>query len=367
MTALTDDILAQTVAAAQQYATQKEAAAALGIDVRTLQRRLASIRASDFSTDIPTGYKLGKIVRLVGPEGTKLEWQSLFPMAFSLEEEIPEWVNNVTPITPRERELELITDYDLTTVYPIPDFHLGQLSWGKETGKSYDLTIAADTLRTTVWNLMARTPYSRVAFILNLGDFFHADNNNWETEKSHNKLDGDGRIDKVMHLGLELMIWMIDLALDKHDEVIVVNLPGNHDPNLNKALTLALWARYQNHPRVRIDRTPGLVFAWQFGETMLAAHHGHTIKPAAMPGVMANYWPEMWGTTTYRYALLGHTHHHAKGLIDEHAGAIWEVLPALTAPDAYARGMGHKTLRNMTAITYHHENGEYVRHMETIS
>jgi hypothetical protein len=364
---LSDEILAQTLAASQQYATQGEAAASLGIDIRTLQRRLASIRTSGYSSDIPVGYKLGKVTRLVGPEGVSMEWQHLHPLAAQVDpaEELPEWLNRIEPVVPRDIP-PYPQDYDLTTVYAIPDLHLGQHSWGRETGVSYDLTIAESTLRTTVWNLMARSPNSRTAIILNLGDFFHADTDRWETEKSHNRLDGDSRIEKVMHLGVELMIWTIDLALDKHENVIVVNMPGNHDPNLAKALTLALWARYNGHPRVLVDTTPGLVFAWQFGSTMLAAHHGHTIKPAAMPGVMANYWPDMWGTTTYRYALLGHTHHTAKGLIDEHSGAIWEVLPALTAPDAYARGTGNKSLRSMKAITYHAEHGEYVRHTEAI-
>lgn len=368
---LSDEELARTLAATQEWATQAEAAKALGIDVRTLQRRLKAAATRDNLSSLPTGYRLGKVTRLVGPEGVHMEWQHLHPVVSNEEaigDTLPEWINNIIPITPHEPPSDSIfIENDLTTVYPIPDLHLGQHSWGAETGKSYDLTIANSMFRTTVWNLMARTPHSRVAFILNLGDFFHADSNKWETEKSHNRLDGDGRIDKVIHLGLELIIWMIDLALDKHEEVIVVNLPGNHDPNLSKALTLALWARYQDHPRVSVDRTPGLVFSWKFGTTMLAAHHGHTIKPQAMAGVMANYWPEIWGETTYRYALLGHTHHHAKGLIDEHSGAIWEVLPALTAPDAYARSMGNKTVRNMQAITYHAEYGEYVRHTEVIA
>lgn len=367
---LSDEVLAQTLEAANQYATQGEAAAALGIDVRTLQRRLKAAATRDNLSSLPTGYRLGKVTRLVGPKGVHMEWQHLHPIQQSISnitDDIPEWIKAIEPIQPKYPHWEVGSDYDLTTVYPIPDLHLGQHSWGAETGQSYDLTIAESIFRTTVWNLMARTPHSRVAFILNLGDFFHADSNKWETEKSHNRLDGDGRIDKVIHLGLELIIWMIDLALDKHEEVIVVNLPGNHDPNLSKALTLALWARYQDHPRVSVDRTPGLVFSWKFGTTMLAAHHGHTIKPQAMAGVMANYWPEIWGETTYRYALLGHTHHHAKGLIDEHSGAIWEVLPALAAPDAYARSMGNKTVRNMQAITYHAEYGEYVRHTEVIA
>ena len=256
-------------------------------------------------------------------------------------------------------------DDDLLALYPIADHHLGMYAWKRETGESYDLDIAEAALKLNMAKLVGRMPRTREAIVLGLGDFFHADNNRAETEQHHNKLDVDSRYQKVLHKGVELWFWSIDLALSQHEHVYVRVLPGNHDPYAALALAEALWAAYQNEPRVTVDIDPSRFFVFRWGKTMIAATHGDKVKPMEMPALMAARWPQVWGETEFRYALLGHVHHSSKGA-DERGGVLWETFQTLAAKDSYANEMGHNSGRSITAILYHIDGGEYERKIEHV-
>jgi hypothetical protein len=253
------------------------------------------------------------------------------------------------------------TDGTLLTVYPIADLHLGMLSWRKETGEAYDIDIASNLLRSKMQELVAKAPASDVAVVLNLGDFFHADNNTAATPEHGNHVDVDSRHQKVLHRGVELMIDCIEMARVKHRRVIVRCLPGNHDPMSARALGDALFWAYRLCPEVEVDIDPGTFWVMQWGRTMLAAHHGHEVKPHEMPGVMASYWPKIWGDTEVHYGLQGHIHRKTKIPSDEKGGAIIETFQTIAAKDAWNRGMGHASGRSLTAIVYSVLGGEVDR------
>ncbi len=99
-----------------------------------------------------------------------------------------------------------LPDASLLTVYPIVDLHLGLFSWGRETGVDYDLKIAADLLRSSVRNLVARSASSTEAIILDLGDYVHADNSRNQTQRSGHPLDVDTRYARVLQIGVELVV-----------------------------------------------------------------------------------------------------------------------------------------------------------------
>lgn len=371
--ALSDEILQQAVDAYKSADGNKaRAASTLGWPVNTYKARLnEAVRRNmmgDFWGNIPEGYVAGNTtVELRDPVTKVREWLRMWPVAGSeiAQEALEEWANKkVRPLEPIAGPR--YTYADLLTVYPIPDVHFGQYSWSKETGgESYDLDIARATVLDTFGTLVADAPATNEALVLGLGDYFHADGNDARTPKSGNALDVDSRFGKVQWMGAELLIDVVDLALQKHDHVTVKVLPGNHDPRAQDALTIALWFRYKNNPRVTVDRKPGLFYFFQWGKTMIAAHHGHETKPENMPAVMASFEPEMWGNTIYRYAYLGHFHRHAKGS-DERGGAIWEIFQAITAKDAWNRGVGHSSGRSITAIVLDKEQGERQRILQPI-
>jgi hypothetical protein len=258
-----------------------------------------------------------------------------------------------------------VTDADLVTFYNIADHHLGLYAWAQEAGADYDLATGEALLKSSVRDLISTAPKSDCAVILNLGDFFHADDTRNQTACSGNALDVDTRYAKVLQIGIELMMHCIDLTLQKHQNVLVRCLQGNHDPHTALALGYALKAFYAANERVTIDCDPSRFFKFRFGRVLIGATHGDLLKPIDMPGFMASQWPQDWGETQFRYAYLGHVHHASKGG-GEKNGVIWETFQSLAAKDAWHAGMGYTSGRSMSAITHHRERGEVFRHTVSV-
>ena len=115
---------------------------------------------------------------------------------------------------------------------------------------------------------------------------------------------------------------------------------------------------FENNPRVVVDADPSDFWFYQHGLCMLAGNHGHKLKPVELPGVMAAYRPEMWGTTKYRHAFSGHIHQERSG---EKHGAQWETLRTVAPPDAFSHQHGYHSGRELTAITYSATRGRGMR------
>lgn len=242
-------------------------------------------------------------------------------------------------------------------VYIVADHHLLMLAWAPEVGQNYDLKIAEEIFYNTAEDLVASAPNTDTAILLNLGDWLHVNDNSARTERSGNKLDVEGRFFKGFRLGVDLMVWYVERLLKKHRHVKVRMLPGNHDEHASLTTQVALAMAFRHNDRVTVELSPETFWAYGWGKTMLVAHHGHEVKPQDMPGVMAAYWPELWGRTSHRYALLGHIHHRSVGG-DERNGAAWETFQTLAGKDAYHYARGYSSGRSMVAITYDDRGGE---------
>lgn len=363
----TDDELRATLELVEQHG-KSEAARMLGLSRRAVDHRLANATSRNLTGDYlgpvaPAGTSIGKVTRHVDASGATIqEWQRFFPNAEAMEELYDEIVQRMAQEikpAPAYSVPDLILRPERLMLYPIVDVHLGQYSWAKESGENYDLDIAkaqfiaADDELTS----MALSGSAGQALIVVLGDFFHADNNDAVTHRSGNHLDVDGRHDKVLHLGVELLIRKIETAKMMHNHVTVHVTRGNHDPYASKTLATALFFRYQGDPRVTIDRSPKDLWPFQWGFTMLGFTHGDNVKAEHMPGVMAAQEYVMWGETKFRYGYSGHYHKSRKGQpgepkADERYGAIYEILPAFTAKDAWNAAMGHTSQRSVVAKSF---------------
>lgn len=318
--------IAAAVAAFQQTGSKAAAAKLLGIPVSTLKGRLAR------SGDAEIGAQIREALESYTP-----------PKTFA----------------PAPK----ISDADLATIYPLADLHVGLLSWEKETGFNYDLKIGRKTFEQAITRLMQVTPPSKQAVVLGLGDLLHADNYAGMTAQSKNILDVDGRWPRVLSTAAQIVLYTIDLALQKHQSVLVRILPGNHDEQSAIAVTLAVSMYYQNNPRVRVDDDAGRFWWWSWGKCFLGATHGDKAKPKGLPMLMAQRNPEAWGKTKFRYILTGHIHQDSA--IDL-GGVIVESLQAPCAPDAWHTHMGYGAGRSIQAITYHKDRGRTLRHYENI-
>lgn len=249
-------------------------------------------------------------------------------------------------------------DDDLLTVIPMGDPHFGLLSWAKETGEDFDLEIAERLTFNAVDRLCAMTPETGTALLLNLGDYFHADNGTNRTPRGNNVLDVDGRFSKIASVGFRAMIRCIDRLLEKHEKVMVRNNRGNHDPHQAAMLTIAVSAYYHNEPRVDVAETPSGFFFHRFGKVLIGSTHGDGPKLADLPLLMANDAPEDWAAAHFRVWHCGHFHHdQVKDLV----GCTVETHRTLAAGDAWHRYEGYRAGRDLKAIVYHKDYGELNR------
>lgn len=351
-----------------------KAAASLGIARSTMQESIRRAAETGLSgapnTAPPPGFLVKKVTRNQNGNGDILsEWVHLFPEGQSYEQvveaidAIMEQHVGVIPTIPTPAHFP---DAQLATVYPIVDHHLGLYSWEAETGANYDLNIAQRVLRESLSSLVAITPPSTHAVILNVGDFFHSDDNTNRTRRSGNVLDADGRYAKILEIGIDLEIYAIELALTKHQSVEVRNLPGNHDPYASLALNAAIRMAFRGNPRVHVSRDPSPFYFFRWGKVLIGSTHGDMIKATDMPAVLASYAPKDWGETEHRYVYLGHVHHASIGG-GERYGATWETFRTLAAKDAWATQSGYSSGRSMVAITHHKEYGEVMRNTVTIA
>lgn len=246
----------------------------------------------------------------------------------------------------------------LMSAYPIGDAHIGMRSWGEETGQDWDLTIAERVQCGAMAALVDRAPATEKAVIINLGDWFHADNMEGTTSRSGHILDVDGRYAKMIQVGIKVMRQCIESALTKHRTVRVINVIGNHDDTGAIWLGIALSHIYANEPRVEIDTSPGAFMYVEHGKTLLGFHHGHSCKPDRLPGVMAADMAEAWGRTKHRYWYIGHVHHQS---VKEYSGCSVESFNTLTAKDAYASWGGYRAAQRMHCILLHDRYGEVGR------
>jgi hypothetical protein len=154
-------------------------------------------------------------------------------------------------------------------------------------------SVIGDAVDQTVLN----SPQSGLALVVFGGDYFHADNKNNQTARSHNALDVDGRYDKVIGVGTRLAVRIVDRHLRHHEHVIVRALKGNHDEHSSVALAWFLKAWYRNEPRVTVDVDASLFFWHRFHDVMLGSTHGHECKIKDLPQVMAVRCAADWGAT----------------------------------------------------------------------
>jgi hypothetical protein len=158
---------------------------------------------------------------------------------------------------------------------------------------------------------------------------------------------------------VQLMMDVVELALQKHNMVTVRNIPGNHDPHASIALTVALANAYSKNERVFVDDDPSPFWFKRFGQSLLGATHGHTLKPDKMAMAMAVLKREDWGNTRYHHFYFGHVHHEqAKEVGDVRV----ESFQSLAARDAYSVAGGYVSGRSLTSITFDREQGEVGRH-----
>jgi|UniRef100_A0A6H1ZAX9 hypothetical protein len=389
---LSRELALEAYRASQQYSTRVAAAEALGIPCTTFKSRLYKAkemaRQGLLGTDaVLPGFEISRISE--GPRGTTVEQRQERSGGFNIPEGhaikgvsafldadgrvIGQWVKTKEgerdPVYVADiirKAFEGFTasaieapppraDEDSLTVYPLIDWHVGLLAWAEETGENYDLTIAKDIILRSMGKVINASPPSKHCVVLGLGDLLHFDGYEPVTSRSRNFLDADGRYPKVLRTSVQMVIATIEMALARHENVLVRILPGNHDDQSAVAVSLALGLYYSSHDRVTVDDSPSRFWWHRFGSVFLGAVHGDRAKMKDLPLVMAHDRPQDWGNSTYRRIYTGHTHHERRL---EEGGVVVTSMRSPVAKDAYHSFEKYRSGRSVYSETYRADGSE---------
>src|ERR1039457_69485 len=109
-----------------------------------------------------------------------------------------------------------------------------------------------------------------VGFVNQLGDWMHYDSMQAVTPLHGNILDADGRFSKMVGVAIRVLRRVIDMALLKHDKVIVLVAEGNHDMASSVWLRHMFKVLYENEPTTDIIDSELPYYAYQHRNTILA-------------------------------------------------------------------------------------------------
>lgn len=250
-------------------------------------------------------------------------------------------------------------DSELITLYPLGDPHFGMFAWAKETGEDdFDSETAERELKAALFYLINRAPNSHTGVLVNLGDLFHADGYKPLTPGSGHVLDVDGKLGFTIDAAARAFRYAIDLMLEKHKEVKLYNVRGNHDPTMGLFFNKLMQAVYENEPRVTVVDNENKFLTIEWGKSGIWLHHGDKINAQRLYQAVTRDYAEMWGRTKHRRIWQGHLHHYKA---QELGGCLHEIWQTLAASDAWHAGSGYGSGRSASCVTFHKEFGEYDR------
>lgn len=247
---------------------------------------------------------------------------------------------------------------DLMNLIPIGDAHIGLLAWWEESGESFDLEIAERIMRQAFDKCLAAAPAAEALTIFSVGDYFHSDGGKNATSKG-TPVSVDGRWPKILRVGLRVLRYAIERGLETHQTVHVKCARGNHDNEQTTTLVVALSMLFEGNDRVTFDEAPTKHHYLRFGKCLIGLTHADTGKLSELPLVMAVDRQKDWGETVHRQWYCGHFHHTKKfdHVVDEKHGCTVEVVRTLAATDAWHKGQGYRSGRDMKIDTWHKEHG----------
>lgn len=251
----------------------------------------------------------------------------------------------------------------------VPDVHFGKLSHREETGEDYDIKVAEERFVNAVKDLVSRVKFSEVERILfPVGNDLINFDNKYSTTTNGTPQDSDSRFHKVIRTVKRVLIQTIDY-LSGFAPVDVVMVAGNHDETVTFTIGEILDAYYYNNEFVTIDNQPKLRKYYQFGKVGMQFTHGDKEPHETLGLIFATEQPNLWGDTRFRFCQLGHYHKNKKlnyVSVDEFQGFEIQILPSLSATDAWHYGKGYNSKKAAKAFLFDKEVGKIAEYTHSI-
>ena len=359
--------------------TTSDIAQRLGLDTSNCSKYIRQLRgkaalAGDspehgLTHPVAPGFTTRRVSTMYNAEGgVTAQWHIQEPEKQRIEEFVEEFVKSYSEDLkglhkPQKRISKSTSDKDHMACYMIGDHHLGMYSWGEETGLDWDADKSEEALADAIDRLVsAQAGDPKYGALINLGDFFHANDTTSMTPASKALLDTDGRFGRVIRIAARLYKRIIARMLEKHEEVIVFNVRGNHDPDVSLLINELLKGFYETDKRVTVVDNYNKFLWKKWGQNLIILHHGDKINQERLYESITTNLAKEWGETSYRVCWTGHL--HSKLSVDK--GGLnferWNVLPPA---DAWHNALGFaspEAMRTVSCVVLHREYGEEYRY-----
>lgn len=358
----------RNVKALIQHGSQRKAAKALGINHRTFEKSLVSIRKCaslhghspqhDMTKTVPDNFIVKGTSTLYDKDGNvSLQWvkskinpdaikDAVLDLIESLKDDIPKRKKSPTPKR---------TNSDYLNVFVLGDPHLNMYSYAPETGADWDQEIAIKAHMDAMLDMIARAPDASEAVLATMGDLLHADSLKPITPGSGHVVDVDSRLSLALSNTVMLIRAMIDELLKRYKTVKYVCVRGNHSESMELAIAMMVRFVYEDEPRVEVvDNTPKHIpYVW--GKNFLLFTHGDKLNEQRKADIVTAMFKRQHGMAEFSHVLSGHNHHATQRDI---SGVLVETFPVLPTCDAWHVENGFVSAqRGAHTLTYHKAGG----------
>lgn len=352
----------------------RKASAILGITHGTVRNIVATVKGAasasgwsdswDATDHVPEGeYVIGRSIYLEDDSGNRA-WLKTKRKLETAEKEsaiksfVEELSTQIVPVKKTSQKSKKGKSKDLLPSIIIGDAHLGMRGDASETReRSFDSKIASAEIIEAIDYLVDAAPEAEEALLVNVGDFMHA-NSHKNTTANLTPLDVDTRIEKVMRIAAQTIIYAITRMMEKHGKISVVMARGNHDSDTAIAVAMILSFYYSKEPRVTILEPHGFFHYLTFGNNLLAVTHGDKAPSRRLADMLPRL--KVWSKTTHRYFILGHFHSKLAEQFDN--SVIIERFGTLAPADGWHASKGYKSPSIMNQIVYRRSGGIAIRH-----
>ena len=366
------EIQRKTIEAVIKHGSSKKAATAMGKARQTVDQAVSAVKKRaagkgyapdhDLTKPAAPGFGTKRISTLYGEDGeVKIQWHIQEKERQHIGEMLKEFSQGMAEeLRGIYKKIKAPTKVlaDLMSVYILGDQHFGMYAWAEETNEEdWDTEKSDAMLDSAIDRLVAMSPDSETGFLLNVGDFFHSNNQQAETAKG-TKLDVDGRMGRTIRMSGHLFKRIIARLLQKHKKVIVLNARGNHDSDSALFLNEMLRMYYENEPRVEVMDNFAKLNYKVFGVNLILSHHGDATTPQRVYESATRNLRKEWGAAEYVFYWYGHIHHKIAQEIGGMISESWNVLPP---PDAWHSGANYGSSRSMSCVVLDRHYGEVGR------
>lgn len=232
-----------------------------------------------------------------------------------------------------------MSDTDNALILSLSDLHLDKKTYAEESGEEGAIELQEIRAYQAAADLIDRAAAAHdieVIYIIGGNDFFHA-NSAANTTQKGTPLDVDGRWNTSFKKGLALITEIIEYAKTVAP-VEYITVLGNHSPEREFYLSVALEAFYRNDQDVHVETVNNTRKYFRYGTSAFMLSHEFGNKEKDLPVLFAIENPKDFAECKYKFVLSGHIHSKKETMFagtHEQYGILHKVMPSMSSTDKW--------------------------------